>query len=193
MKQSFAQRCVRSAAMALSLAGVVLMSACTSVADGSAVATNHPSMIGLPLVPGWFEGHRVWYVTTDISDKAMADAGQANYVPRLANALPPEPSVPGKPSAVERIYKFMNVDQPSVLPSIPQPMGGGNTNVNYSPFWQLYAVFWLPGKTPHELRSEQELLDAQDQGLVDIKPLRIIVNCPVVQVEQTVLQGAKRL
>jgi hypothetical protein len=143
--------------------------------------------IELPLVPGWFEGKRVWYVTTDMSDKTMASQGNANYVPRLANALPPDPPVAGKPSSIDRIYKFMNFEQGSVLPSAPQPLGGGNTNFAYSPLWQLYAVYWLPTKTPHELHSEQEVLDAQDQGLISIKPLRVIVNCPVVRIEDTLL------
>jgi len=149
------------------------------------------TFIKLPLVPGWFEGKRVWYVTTDMSDPTMAKAGNANYVPSLANALPAEPRIPGTPSTIDRIYKFMNFDQGSVLPSIPQPLGGGNTNTQYSPLWQLYAVYWEPGKLPHELHSEQEVLEAQDAGLIRIQPLRIIVNCPVVKFEDHLLPGTR--
>ena len=170
----------------LTLASSFFISGCTSLP--STHADNQ--FVALPLVPGWFEGKRVWYVTTDMSDETMAKQGQINFVARLANALPPDPPIPGKPSSVDRIYKFMNFDQGSVLPSIPQPLGGGNTNSNYSPLWQLYAVYWLPNHTPRELHSEQEVLDAQDVGLIAIKPLRIIVNCPVVKVENMVLPGA---
>jgi hypothetical protein len=147
--------------------------------------------IKLPLVQGWFEGKQVWYVTTDISDAAMAKGGNANYVPSLANALSPEPRVPGTPSSTDRIYKFMNFDQGSVLPSIPQPLGGNNVNPQYSPLWQLYAVYWQEGKQPHILHSEQEVLEAQDAGLIRINALRIIVNCPVVRTESELIPGAE--
>jgi hypothetical protein len=85
----------------------------------------------------------------------------------------------------------MNFDQGSVLPSIPQPLGGSNVNPQYSPLWQLYAVYWQEGKPPHILRSEQEVLDAQDAGLIRIKALRIIVNCPVVKIGSELLPGAE--
>ena len=155
------------------------------------VDTASGNFIQLPLVPGWFEGKKVWYVTTDMSDPTMAVAGGANYVASLAYVLPTEPRIPGTPSSIDRIYKFMNVDQGSVLPSIPQPLGGRNTNLHYSPLWQLYAVYWQPGKLPHELHSEQEVLDAEDQGLIRIQPLRIIVNCPVVKIEGELLPGSR--
>jgi hypothetical protein len=149
------------------------------------------NFVKLPLVQGWFEGKKVWYVTTDMSDATMAKGGNANYVPSLANALPSEPRVPGTPSSIDRIYKFMNFDQGSVLPSIPQPLGSSNTNRQYSPLWQLYAVYWLPDRPPHELHSEQQVLDAQDAGLIRIQALRIIVNCPVVRTEGELLPGAQ--
>jgi len=166
----------------------------TLLITGCASSPNQISsekFIKLPLVPGWFEGKRVWYVTTDMSDRAMATGGNANFVPSLANALPPDPPVPGTPLSIDRIYKFMNFDQGSVLPSIPQPLGGANSNSEYSPLWQLYAVYWQPGKTPRELHSENEVLEAQDSGLIRVKALRIIVNCPVVKVENALLPGAE--
>ena len=176
-----------SLSFTVALLSTLLMSGCASVPASHA----ENQFLTLPLVPGWFEGKRVWYLTTDISDESMAKQANINFVARLANALPPDPPVPGKSSSVDRIYKFMNFDQGSVLPSIPQPLGGGNGNANYSPLWQLYAVYWLPGQSPHELHSEQEVLDAQDQNLIQIKPLRIIVNCPVVKVENSLLPGTR--
>jgi hypothetical protein len=154
---------------------------------------TRPPEIVLPLVAGWYQGQRVYYVTTDISDAGMAAAGQANFVPRLAAALPPGRPAPGTPLAYERIYKFVNADQPSVLPSVPQPLGGANANRAYSPLWQLYAVRWLPDQPRKELRSEEEVLAAQERGWVALEPLPILVNCPVVQVGDTLLPGARRL
>ncbi len=76
----------------------------------------------------------------------------------------------------------MNVDQGSVLPSAPLPLGGANHSRAYSPLWELVAVHWLPGKMPVELHSEQEVLNAADAGNISLTPLHIIVNCPVLRV-----------
>lgn len=136
-------------------------------------------VVELPLVSGWFEGKVVRYVTTDVSDKKAAAEMGANYVPRLANAIVQQPQ-PGQPSAIERIYSVANFKQGSVLPSLPQPLGVENQNRNYSPLWQVYLVTWLPGQQAHVLKSEEEVLAAEDAGQLKIEKTQIVVNCPVV-------------
>jgi hypothetical protein len=138
----------------------------------------------LPVVSGWYEGRAVQYITTDVSDKEIAKKKGLNFVPRLADAIPPLPHTPGQRSSVERIYSFTNFKQGGVLPSIPEPTGADSTNKNYSPLWQMYTVTWLPGHEPHVLRSEEEVLTAADKGQVSIKQTNIVINCPVIFSEQ---------
>lgn len=146
---------------------------------GTVQAQVTGDVVELPLISGWYDGKVVRYVTTDVSDKkAAADMG-ANYVPRLANAIVQQPQ-PGQPGAVERIYSFVNFKQGGVLPSLPEPMGSENQNRNYSPLWQVHKVIWLPGKQPRVLKSEEEVLAAEDAGELKIEKTNIIVNCPVV-------------
>ena len=145
--------------------------------------------VSLPLHRAWFEGQVVHYVTTDISDAAMAREAGVNFVPRLADALP---SAPGQRSLVERVYKFMNGEQDTVFPSIPRPVGAANADATYSPLWQLYEVRWQPGVTPRLLTSEEAVLAAQERGQLLIKPTRIVINCPVVRSEKGgALRGVK--
>jgi hypothetical protein len=140
-------------------------------------------LVQLPLISGWYEGKVVRYITTDVSDaQAAADMG-ANYVPRLANAIPDGPPMPGRKSAVERIYAFTNFRQGGVLPSMPEPTGKANANSNYSPLWQLHKVTWLGKSSPRLLKSEEEVLAAEEAGDVRIDKTVIIVNCPVVMSE----------
>jgi len=150
--------------------------------SGSAHAQTSGDTIELPLISGWFEGKVVRYITTDVSDRQAAVAMSANYVPRLANALNQQAQA-GHPGAVERIYSILNFAQGSVLPSLPSPVGATNANVNYSPFWQVYKVSWQPGKQPHLLKSEEEVLAAEDSGDVHIEKTNLVVNCPVVFTE----------
>lgn len=175
-----------------SLTLTLALLACTQAAHAQyepALRSAQPAQpkqptVELPLVSGWYEGRVVQYITTDVSDKDAAKRMGANYVPRLAYALPAQPRVPGQPSAVERIYSFTNFKQGGVLPSIPEPTGADSTNQNYSPLWQVHTVTWLPGQQARVLRSEEEVLAAADKGQVAIKPTNIVVNCPVLFSEQ---------
>ncbi|MCG8613552.1 MAG: hypothetical protein MI864_23825 [Pseudomonadales bacterium] len=141
--------------------------------------------ITLPLVKGWYEGSEVYYVTTDISEPKMAKAMNANYVPRLANAVPPNPKPPQLRTVVERIYRFPNGEQANVLPSIPFPLGPDSTDTQYSPLWLLYEVTWKDSARQRLLTSEEAVLAAADSGLVDIYRTTVIVNCPVVKLAKT--------
>lgn len=161
----------------------LLLAGCASTAPPTT-----DSQISLPLLPGWFDGQKVYYITADSSDAQMATVMQANYVPRLANALPDEPG-PHPLATYDRIYKFVDQPQPSVLPSIPQPLGAGNQDNAYSPLWHLYNVRWNPGQNVRELRSADQVLSAQEQGQISIEASGIIVNCPVVRVAERVLQA----
>lgn len=144
-----------------------------------AQAQQAGDVVELPLVSGWYDGGVVRYVTTDVSDKKAAAEMGANYVPRLANALVMQQQ-PGQAGVVERIYSFINFKQGSVLPSLPSPIGAGNLNQSYSPLWQVHKVSWLPGKQPRVLKSEEEVLAAEEAGEVGIEKTRLIVNCPVI-------------
>ena len=171
------------------LALIAVLSGCAAPTHGR-LPSARVETINLPLIQAWFEGRRVYYVTTDISDAAMAAMMGANYVPRLANTLPPEPKIPGTPSSTDRVYVFPNREQANVLPSAPEPLGPGNRSNAYSPLWQVFKVTWNQGITPAPLRSEQDVLEAEDAGRVTIEPTRIVVNCPVVRIEGDLLPGA---
>ncbi len=138
--------------------------------------------VTLPLKEAWFEGQIVHYVSTDISDAAIARKQGINHVPALADTLKT-----GGP--VERAYKFPNDEQATVLPSIPRPVGGGNVDASYSPLWVLVMVRWKPGVTPHLLKSEEAVLAAQEKGEVELTRTKIVANWPVVRANGAALQG----
>jgi hypothetical protein len=157
---------------------IVLLSGCT------APQITH---MDLPVVPGWYNGEQVYYLVTDASDEQMAAMMSANFVPRLANALPEQPG-PHPLATYDRVYKFSGDTQAAVLPSIPIPLGAGNQDTAYSPLWHVYEVSWLAATPGAALLSADAVLQAQEQGLVSVKPTGIIVNCPVVRVGEQRLQ-----
>lgn len=131
----------------------------------------------LPLNHAWVDGKKVAYVTTDISDLTMAKAAGINYVPRLRDAI----SEHGGRSILERVYKFPGAEQISIFQSAPSPIGGDNADKNYSPLWRLVLVNWIKADRMRVLKSESELLSAEEQGEVSLKVTDIVVNCPVTK------------
>lgn len=153
----------------------LLLSACASVQRFDQGRTETV----LPLHRAWVEGRLVEYVTTDISDPAMARAEGVNYAPRLADAVG---SQPGR-ALTERVYKFANGEQISIFQSAPNPVGAANRDASYSPLWRMVLVRWIrkPGAAVRELRSEEELLAAQERGEISLELTGIVVNCPVTR------------
>lgn len=135
----------------------------------------------LPLERAWVEGIPVFYVTTDVSDQAVAAEKGANHVPRLAQTLASAgPPIPGRPSAVEKVYAFVNARQDTVFSSAPAPIGPGNLDRTYSPLWRMVKVRWAVGQEVRVLTSEEAVLDAQEKGMVSLEQTTIVLNCPIV-------------
>ena len=131
----------------------------------------------LPVSAAWVDGNKVEYVTTDVSDSAMAEMLGVNYVPRLANVIPE----PGGPSALARVYVFPGGEQISIFQVAPQPAGPTNTDRHYSPLWRVVMVRWLRQERVRELKSEGALFTAERNGDVSIEVTGVIANCPVTR------------
>ncbi|MBL8518276.1 MAG: hypothetical protein JNM76_15055 [Betaproteobacteria bacterium] len=173
----------------------LLLSGCALLIETAPQVTQSTAamMTQLPLSDAWHEGRRAQYITTDVSDEAMAIKANANFAPRLRDAIAPGPKVPGRRHALERVYKFTNFSQPVVFPSIPLPSGPASRDASYSPLWQVVEVTWTPGSVPAELRSEEAILKAEDAGRVQLAILDVVVNCPVIWSEAGgLLPGAGR-
>lgn len=136
----------------------------------------------LPLQRAWVDDALVEYVTTDVSDAAMAREMGANFVPRLADALPAPAgrAAPGT-SLLERAYVFPAGEQIGVFQSAPLPAGAANADRAYSPLWRVVMVHWLKPGARRELRSQEAILDAQDRGELRLTLSDVVVNCPVVR------------
>ena len=131
----------------------------------------------LPVSRAWVDGKVVEYITTDISDLAMARMMGANHVPSLAFAVK---STPGQ-SLVERVYKFPNEEQISVFQSAPNPVGSENRDRSYSPLWRVVMVRWNALAPKREFKSEEDLLAAEEKREVSLEVTDIVVNCPVTR------------
>ncbi|MFN3437122.1 MAG: hypothetical protein ACK41V_05470 [Acidovorax sp.] len=165
------------------LMAAALLAGCDTPTVAANTAPASAERAHLPLLRGWFEGNEVLYVTTDASDAEVAREHLANYVPQLAHALADVPTTAGgthRPGATARVYGSTNFRQPSVFASAPEPVGHANLSAAYSPLWQLVKVTWRDPSQSRTLRSEEEVLDAADKGLVVLEVTRVVLNCPII-------------
>lgn len=154
-----------------------LVSACASTNK------QQDALLGLTVFKAWHEGHQVSYITTDVSDAAMAKEMGANYAPRLRDAIPRYPKPPQVKTVLERVYGFPNKEQQNVFASAPSPLGYQSTDRHYSPLWLMYWVVWQDPAQAYELTSEEAILSAEEAGLLTIERSNIVVNCPVLPFE----------
>jgi hypothetical protein len=185
---------MRPVASTLALFAVAFLPTAGLVGCASTASTpaGVQGSVTLPLQTAWFEGRKVRYITTDVSDADVARAKGANFVPRLRDLVVAVPGNPPRVVPVERVYSIEGFTQPTVFPSVPSPVGAGSTSRAYSPLWRMVKVVWQPGRTPRELRSEESVLDAEQRGDVKLVLTEVILNCPVVALDgELSLSGAR--
>lgn len=141
--------------------------------------TSIPVM--LPLTPGYSNGHEVFYISTEASDRDLADlmtnwtGARVVYTPSLANA---------PPGALANIYAFKNgIEGSGPLGFQPKVADSEPGNATYSPLWRIILVQWKEGMSPTELKSKQEISAALQDDKITIEPTERVVNCPFIQWE----------
>lgn len=143
-------------------------------------------VIDLPVIDAYYEGEKVWFLHTSVSNEEMAKrlTEMINYptlhVPKLAEIVDIE--------ALGNIYVFKNgVDR-----SDAEPWGGGPfgfqidvmdslpEDQEYTPLRRPSIVTWCENAAPEILTSVDDLLAARDAGNVTIQPTDVVVTAPIV-------------
>jgi hypothetical protein len=137
--------------------------------------------VTLPLTQGYANGHQVFYISTEASDRDLAElmtnvtGARVVHAPSLANT---------PPAALANIYAFKNgIEGSGPLGFQPNVADSEPGNARYSPLWRIILAEWKVGITPVELRSEQEITAAIQEGKLTIESTKMVVNCPFIQWE----------
>jgi len=161
------QRTILSLSLPTLAVLTVSAAAYASLAGGPIMGPS--SSISRPAFHGYYDGHKVTYLNTDVSDKADATAMHINYAPGLkAVPLASAPEiylVQGKASA----------GQLAVFGSEP----GEPT---YSPIWKETILTWKASATPVLIKSDTQVNQLEKKGLLSERATSIRLNCPIVKV-----------
>jgi hypothetical protein len=90
-----------------------------------------------------------------------------------------------------RVYKFSNDEQINVFQSAPMPVGPENLDRSYSPLWRMVFVKWADSKFARELKSEEQILAAEERRELTLDVTGIVVNCPVTRDRGNALRGVR--
>jgi len=149
----------------------------------SAMTFNPDVPITIPMIDGYYNGEKVFFIHTEFSTSDMANMASMmiNFPTLHASELQEIPS-----EETGKIYAFTNgipgsgpygggpfFFQIDIFDSIP---GQGE----YSQFRVIYLVTWDDDSTPRILTSLDELLQAQTNGEVSIEKTDLVVNAPMI-------------
>ena len=160
----------------------------------STMAFNPDVPITIPMIDGYYNGNKVYFIHTELSDQKMANmmTSMINfptlYVPDLEN-IPTED--------LGKFYVFTNGI------SGTGPYGGGPfffqidifdtvpDQDEYSEFRVPQLVTWNDDSTPRILTSVSDLLDAEINGELSIKSAGFVVHLPMIVWDSGITQQAE--
>jgi len=141
----------------------------------------------IPIIDGYYEGNKVWFIHPDVSNPDMAEKltrminYQTLYVPKHAEVVDIE--------KLAKLYVFSNgVDQKDT-----EPWGGGPFGFqidifdaipgdkDYTALRRPHVVTWNDDARPRILKTEQDLLDAEAANELSIEAADFVVNVPIVR------------
>ncbi len=149
----------------------------------SDMSFNVNAPITIPMIDGYYNGERVFFVHTEVSDKAMAEmmTWMINFPTLHTSELKNIPE-----DDMSKVYVFTNgiagsepygggpfMFQIDVFDSIPGQTG-------YSQFRVPHLVTWNDDSTPRVLTSIEEILEAESNGELTIQKTDNVVNAPMI-------------
>ena len=149
--------------------GVTLAAAATGVdaATNAGPVMGPAKTIGRPAFQGYYDGHKVTYLSTDVSSKAQAAAMHINYSARLA-------TIKGLPE----IYLVEGKAAPGQLAIFGSEPG----EKDYSPLWSETILTWKAGATPVLLTSDTQINAVEKKGTLTERDAHVVLNCPIIKV-----------
>jgi hypothetical protein len=131
------------------------------------MAMGPASHVLRPAFHGYYDGHQVTYLNTDVSNKAEAKAMHINYAPRLAKVkgLPEIYLVVGR-AATGQLAVF------GAQPGEPE----------YSPLWSETLLTWKAGATPVVIKSDTQINALEKKGMLSERDAHVVLNCPIIKV-----------
>ena len=144
-----------------------------AVAAAGAYATGGPMMMGpthsiqQTSFKGYYDGHFVTYLSTDISSKTEARMMHINFSASI-----------GKVKSLPEIYLVQGRAAPGQLAVFGSEPG----EPDYSPLWDETILTWKSGSKPVLIKSDTQIDKLEKTSGLTERPGHVVLNCPIVKV-----------
>jgi hypothetical protein len=119
---------------------------------------------------GYYDGHKVIYLNTDVSKKADAAAMHINYSATI-----------GKVKGLPEIYLVEGHAAPGQLAIFGSEPG----EKNYSPLWSETILTWKSSAKPVLITSDTQINKIEKGGTLTERDAHVVLNCPIIKVEKS--------
>jgi hypothetical protein len=149
--------------------GVALLVTAGAVAASSTMGPvmGRASKISRPSFQGFYDGHKVTYLNTDVSNKADAAAMHINYSATI-----------GKVKGLPEIYLVDGHAAPGQLAVFGSEPG----EKTYSPLWSETLLTWKAGAKPSLITSDTQIDKIEKTGKLTERDAHVVLNCPIIEV-----------
>lgn len=151
-------------------AAVAAVAATAIVADGAISAgpvMGPASKVTRPAFHGYYDGHKVTYLNTDVSSRTEAKAMHINYSASI-----------GRVKGLPEIYLVQGKAAPGQLPIFGSEPG----EANYSPLWSETILTWKAGATPMLITSDTQIDKIEKTGMLSERDAHVVLNCPIIKI-----------
>jgi len=144
-----------------------------AVAAAGAYATGGPMMMGpthsiqQTSFKGYYDGHFVTYLSTDISNKTDAKTMHINFSASI-----------GKVKGLPEIYLVQGRSAPGQLAVFGSEPG----EADYSPLWDETILTWKAESKPVLIKSDTQVDKLEKTSGLTERPGHVVLNCPIVKV-----------
>ena len=118
---------------------------------------------------GYYDGHKVTYLNTDVSVKADATMMHINYAPGL-KAVPL--------SSAPEIYLVQGKAAAGQLAVFGSEPG----EKDYSPVWKETILTWKASAKPVLIKSDTQVNQLEKKGGLSERSTSFRLNCPIIKV-----------
>ena len=136
---------------------------------GSGMGMMGPmGMTSMMAFTGYYDGHKLLYLSTDTSNKDEAARDHINYAPSLAKSL----------ATASEIYLVTNgryASRGAVFGSTPGA-------ADYTPLWQEVRVAWKDPSQAVALGKDDQIKGLAKSGKLTLTMTGTVLNCPIIKV-----------
>jgi hypothetical protein len=146
---------------------------CVAGVAAGAYAMGGPMMMGpahtirQTAFKGYYDGHFVTYLSTDISSKPEARMMHINFSASI-----------GKVKGLPEIYLVQGRSAPGQLAVFGSEPG----EPDYSPLWSETILTWKAGSKPVLIKSDNQVNKLEKTSGLTERPGHVVLNCPIVKV-----------